>query len=68
MRAIVPGTFEEPFAWSAVLTAFTFFGIGALKGRFVDAPWWRSGVETFAVGGVAAALAYVVGAAIGGVV
>lgn len=62
------GVFDAAFAWSTVLTGITFFGIGALKGRFVEQAWWRSGAETLAVGGVAAALAYLVGAVIGGIV
>ena len=68
MRSSFPGFFAAAFTWSAVLTGVTFFGIGALKGRFVDQPWWRSGSETLAVGGVAAFLAFVVGAAIGSIV
>lgn len=67
-RTWLPDVFDAAFTWSAVLTGITFFAIGALKGRFVDARWWRSGAETLAVGGVAAVLAYVVGAAIGSVV
>ncbi len=49
------------FAVSAVITMGVFFAIGALKSRWSLAPWWRSGLETLAIGGVAAALAYVVG-------
>lgn len=58
----VPGDVEHAFAWSAVMTGVAFFVIGALKSRFVDQSWWRSGLETFAVGGLAAALAYAAGA------
>jgi len=68
VRAMVPGTFDDPFVWSSALTAITFFGIGTLKAPFVDERWWRSGLETLAIGGFAAALAYAVGAAIGGIV
>ncbi len=56
-----PGTFARPFLWSSVLTGVAFFAVGALKGRFVNHPWHRSGLETAAVGAVAAALAYGVG-------
>jgi vacuolar iron transporter family protein len=55
----------DAFAWSALLTAGVFFGIGALKSRWSLAPWWRSGLETLAIGGTAAAIAYGVGAAVG---
>ncbi|TQV67772.1 hypothetical protein FKG94_24905 [Exilibacterium tricleocarpae] len=57
----VPGTFAHPFFWSAGLTGIAFFCVGALKGRFVNHPWYRSGLETAVVGGIAAALAYGVG-------
>jgi VIT1/CCC1 family predicted Fe2+/Mn2+ transporter len=38
-----------------------FFSIGALKSYWSLAPWWRSGLETLAIGGVAAAIAFGVG-------
>ena len=49
------------FALSASLTMVTFFAIGALKSLWSLAPWWRSGLETLAIGGTAAGIAYVVG-------
>ena len=57
-----PGRVEHAFAWSASMTGIAFFVVGALKSRFVDQTWWRSGLETFVVGGLAAALAYATGA------
>ena len=57
----------EPFAWSTALTAVAFLIVGALKARFVEQPAWRSALETLAIGGVAAALAYALGAALQGV-
>ena len=51
----------NPFEWSIALTGITFFAVGTLKSRWSLAPWWRSGMETLAIGGVAAAIAYFVG-------
>ena len=60
-----PGTVASPFAWSAVLTGIAFVAVGALKSRFVEQPWWRSGAETFVLGGTAAAVAYAIGTLLG---
>lgn len=49
------------FEWSLVLTAATFFSIGAAKAWVVKVPWWRAGLETLAVGGLAAGIAYGLG-------
>ena len=49
------------FAISIVLTALVFFIIGSVKSLWSTASWWRSGISTLIVGGVAAVLAYFVG-------
>lgn len=64
---VMPGDVAAPFVWSAVLTGLAFLIVGASKARFVDQPAWRSALETLAVGGGAAVLACVVGAALQGV-
>jgi len=44
-----------------VLTGAVFFGIGSIKSRWSTVSWWRSGLSTLIVGGIAATLAYAVG-------
>ena len=57
----------EPYVWSAVMTGVAFLVVGGMKSRFVDQSWWRSSLETFAVGALAAGLAYGAGALLEGV-
>ena len=52
---------SDAFMLSTVMTGLTFFGIGAVKSRWSLSHWLRSGLETLAIGGGAATLAYVVG-------
>jgi VIT1/CCC1 family predicted Fe2+/Mn2+ transporter len=58
----VPGDVGHAFAWSSVMTVVAFAVVGGLKSSFVDQSWWRSALETVAVGGLAAVLAYGTGA------
>ena len=53
--------FTNAFLISIIMTAVVFFVIGSIKSIWSTASWWRSGISTLLVGGVAAALAYVVG-------
>jgi len=46
---------------SAAMAGVTFFAIGSLRSHWSPAPWWRAGLETFAIGMVAASVAYLVG-------
>lgn len=60
---LIPGlALERAFVISAGVTGLAFLGIGMAKGFFLNRSIWRSGVETLVVGGMAAALAYMVGA------
>jgi vacuolar iron transporter family protein len=54
------------FVWSAAMTVVAFVAVGVVKGLVVAQSWWRSGLETLAIGGTAAALAYAVGVGLGG--
>ena len=60
----VPG----PFVWSTALTGITFVLVGIARGVVVDRPRWRTAAETFAIGGAAAALAYLAGIWLAGLV
>ncbi|TWU30286.1 VIT1/CCC1 transporter family protein [Bythopirellula polymerisocia] len=63
---LLPDTLENPYLWSTLLTSAAFFGVGAGKSWFIERPWYREGLITLAVGGTAAALAYLAGDLIGG--
>lgn len=56
--SVTPG---RMFVLSSIMTAGAFFLVGAAKSRFVNEHWIRSGLETLAMGGGAATLAYLVG-------
>jgi VIT1/CCC1 family predicted Fe2+/Mn2+ transporter len=46
---------------STILTGAVFFAIGSVKSRWSTSTWWSSGLSTFAVGAIAAGVAYAVG-------
>lgn len=62
------GGAERALPIATVMTALTFFGIGSLKSKWSTTPWWKSGLETFSVGMIAAGVAYGVGMALKGLV
>lgn len=51
----------NPFWIATIATGLVFFAIGSGKSRWSLAPWWRSGLETLAIGSTAAFIAYLVG-------
>lgn len=65
---IWPGFVANPFGWSIGLTGVAFFWVGAVKGKFVSHYWLLSGLETVAVGGIAASMAYGIGMLLKGLV
>jgi|ERR1051325_10651595 VIT1/CCC1 family predicted Fe2+/Mn2+ transporter len=52
---------DRGFTVSIILTGAVFFVIGSVKSRWSMVSWWRSGLSTLLVGGIAAGLAYAVG-------
>jgi VIT1/CCC1 family predicted Fe2+/Mn2+ transporter len=61
---LLPFAFKwgDAFLVAASATSGVFLAIGAAKSRWSPRPWWRSALETLAVGGGAAAVAYALGA------
>ncbi|QQP90587.1 VIT1/CCC1 transporter family protein [Skermanella sp. TT6] len=53
-----------PVALATGSTAAVFFAIGSVKSLWSLSAWWRSGLETLAIGMAAAALAFAAGAAV----
>ena len=52
---------SDAFTYSVVLTGAAFFLIGGVKGKIVQKPLIRSGINTLLIGGIAASVAFVVG-------
>lgn len=48
-------------ATSGAMTGLTFFAIGSLRSLWSPKTWYRAGAETFAIGTIAAAVAYLAG-------
>jgi len=48
--------------WSTALTFSAQFGLGVLRALVTREPWWKSGLETLALGAIVAVAAYSAGA------
>jgi VIT1/CCC1 family predicted Fe2+/Mn2+ transporter len=57
----VPIDPSTAFMTSIILSAMALFGLGAAKVLITERNWFRSGLEMLIVGGLAAAVAYLVG-------
>ena len=66
---LIPFLLSLPQAgWTALgMTAATFAGIGLFKSRWSLNPWWKSALETLAIGLSAAVVAYAIGHILNGV-
>jgi vacuolar iron transporter family protein len=58
---------EHRFAAAVAMTLATLFAVGAARALVTEVRWWRAGFELLAVGSVAAAVAYGVGAFVEGI-
>jgi len=58
----------DPLLPATIMTGATFFAIGSFRSYWSPTPWWRAGLETFAVGMLAAGVAYLVGDLLQGLV
>ena len=56
---------DNVFLYSIVFTAISFFSIGLVKGKVVNKSPVRSGLNTLIIGGIAAAVAFLVGSLLG---
>lgn len=61
------GGLGNSFLVACISTGITFFLIGSFKSKWSTASWFRSGLETFLVGALAAGLAYGVGVLLKGI-
>ncbi|MGH1398856.1 MAG: VIT1/CCC1 transporter family protein [Alphaproteobacteria bacterium] len=52
---------NDAILWAVLFSGITFFAIGSLKSLWSVKSWWREGIETLAIGMIAAGLAYGVG-------
>lgn len=52
---------EGALAVSAAMTGLVFFAIGSIRSLWSPKSWWRAGLETFAIGTIAACVAYAAG-------
>ncbi len=57
---------QQSFTLASSMTGATFFLIGVVRGRVTERNAWLAGVETLLLGGMAAAVAYAVGALLRG--
>lgn len=52
----------NPFLWASIFTAIALFSVGAARTFFSDESWFKGGSKMLVIGGMAAIMAYVIGA------
>lgn len=67
LNLLSEGLFDHPFLVSGILTGLGFGGVGIAKAKVVGQAWWKGGGQTLALGGSAAAVAYLIGTLLEGV-
>lgn len=67
LNVAFPDLIAHPYLVSAILTGAGFLAVGIAKSKIVEQAWWRGGLETLALGGSAAGVAYLVGLALSGI-
>lgn len=60
-QSFLPFSADQTFVVTIVFTLLALFVVGLVKAKFSPRHWFLSGLETAAIGGIAAAIAYVVG-------
>jgi len=58
---VIPIPTEMRLSWSTAATFSAMFGLGASRALVTSERWWRSGLETLALGAVVALTAYAAG-------
>jgi vacuolar iron transporter family protein len=59
---------SDAFLYSVIFTAISFFLIGIIRGKIVGKGLVRTGLNTMAIGGIAAFVAYIVGYMLGEII
>ncbi len=66
LPGLTPASVSSPYRACVAMTAAAFFAIGAARAGFTAQRWYWGGLETLAIGGTAAALAFAVGRIVAG--
>jgi len=65
LQSLIPFSQNGLFIATSIGTLFALFLVGTVKARFSEKNWFIAGTETAAIGGFAAAIAYLIGMGLG---